>query len=150
MGRQDKRLSEDLSAKGIANFLPLLHRVTLINRERRQQAIPVIPGYVFVCGDDESAYQARIARQTVAILPVHNQARLVRELVNLQRSLSHPVELYAGIARGGRYRVTHGVLMGVVGIVVGPTANGLRFVISVEMLGRGVEAEVDADYLEAA
>ncbi len=146
--RQDKQLSRELSAMGIANYIPLLRRTRIIHRQRIEQQIPVIPGYVFVCGDVDARYEATASNRVCTLIDVHDQPRLRRELSNLQKSLEHPAEIYADIVRGKRYRVTKGSLMGVEGTVIGSTSNGCRFVVEVHMFGRGVEIEVDGSVLE--
>jgi transcription antitermination factor NusG len=149
----EKRVAEQLSARSVEHFLPLYESVRRWKDRRVHLQLPLFPGYVFV----------RIAfRDRLQVLEIPSVARLVGfngtptplpegEIEALKagleggvRAMPHP---YLKVGR--RVRITSGPFEGLEGILV-RKKNGLRFVISLDLIQRSILVDVEADALEAA
>lgn len=146
--RQEKRLSEDLLARGIAHFLPLVPAARYYGRRKAIIAEPLFPGYVFMRGAVESAYEADRTGRLANILPVADQAKLTWELENLAMALSRevPLDAYPSLKEGVKVEVKAGPLKGLQGWVEARKAWN-RLILEVKMLGRAVSLDVESSLL---
>lgn len=150
--RHEKRVSQYLSQRGIAHYLPLYH----VRRKWRDGStvtldLPLFPGYIFV----------RIERrERVRVLEVPGVLRIVggpgrqpaslpeaeidalRNGLHLRRAEPHPL-----LTIGQRARICSGALAGMEGVVV-RKKNSLRVVLTVELIMQSVAVEVDGSELE--
>ena len=147
--RFEKAFAWDLLRRGIGYFLPMIERVRISGGRKRRAMAPLFPSYVFVCGADDSRYEAMTTNRLCQTLDVHDQETLVRELVAIERALAGKAELdpYPFAAVGRRCRITAGPFVGLEGVVVQRNCTA-RLVLEVGMLGQGAALEVDADLLE--
>ncbi len=147
--RQEKALASDLERLGVGCFLPLA-------RVRRRSAgrtvetqIPLFPGYLFMCGNEEERIAVLRTRRVVRVLDVGDQERLKDSLRQIHRMVTsdQPVDLYPGIRPGRRFRIVSGPLRGIEGTVF--RRHGVsRIYVAIDMLGQSAEAEIDAASLE--
>ena len=149
--RFEKAFAADLCARRIAYFLPMLERVRISGGRRRCGLMPLFPSYVFFAGDGEARYAAVATGRLCQAIRVADQARLVRELTDVQRALDGraPLEAYPHAAVGRRCRVTAGPFRGMEGTVI-RCGGSTRIVLQVGILGRGASMEIDAGLLEPA
>ena len=112
--------------------------------------VPVFPGYVFLRGELDDAYDEALSPRICQIITIRDQQRFSLELAQVKRALESPVaiELYPFAARGRRCRVARGPLQGVEGVVL-ERKNAHRLVLQVDIIGQGVALEIDAGMLEA-
>jgi transcription antitermination factor NusG len=158
--RQEKILSDDLLAMGIAHYLPLMRQVRFHGGRKAVVEMPLFPGYVFLRGTLDEAYRADRTRRVARIIPVANQQRLDWELRNLDMALSHRVALdpYPFLSKGVRVEVRSGPLRGLQGVIgdrrsssgssnsTGTRAD--RLILQVQMLGTATSLEIDGAILD--
>ena len=83
------------------------------------------------------------------LIPVNNQARLVKELMPIETVLrsGQTVMPHEYLRIGQRCRVIAGPLMGTEGLVV-QTPKKTRLVLQVDMLGQAASVEIEMDMVE--
>lgn len=147
----EKRVTAQLQERSVEHFLPLYESVRRWKDRRMRLELPLFPGYVFV----------RLPlRDRLTVLQVPGVARLVGfsgiptalpddEMEALRRGLSGAVaaEPHPFLRVGRRVRVKSGPLASLEGIVV-RRKNGMRFVISLDLIMRSVAVEIDTLELE--
>lgn len=110
---------------------------------------PLFPAYAFLAAPTHDAiYAAKATNLLWSLRPVTDQARLVSELVSLQRALDRNPHLGAQrrIPRGTRCEVQPPHAMrGTVGVVDEQSGT---FCLIVSMFGSSVPVEIDPAYLE--
>lgn len=147
----EKRVAAQLEVLGVEHFLPTYSSVRRWKDRRVTLQMPLFPGYVFV----RMALQNRLR-----VVQIPGVARLVGfdgaptalpegEIESLRTSLASGVraEPHPYLRAGRPVRVKSGPLGGLEGIVV-RKKNGLRFVISLDLIMRSVAVEIDALELE--
>jgi len=151
--RHEKFVRDQLAEKEVEVFLPLV-TVPSQRKDRRQSIeLPVFPGYLFARIELSDGYAIKTTRGVVQILgsvpgvytPVPDeQIVYVRTMVESQLAVDpHP---YLKI--GNVVRVRKGPLQGIEGILI-EKRNHWRIVVSVDLLGKSIAAEVSADEIEA-
>jgi transcription antitermination factor NusG len=148
---QEKRVGQHLSIRDMEYFLPLNRSVRRWNNGCTPTIEqPLFPGYLFV-------KIQRTERVRVLELPgVHSIVGTGKEPIPLPSAeiealrRAIPVmdmEPCAYLNLGKRARIKDGPLQGMTGIVV-RKGNGMRFVLSVDLIMKSVSVEVDARNLE--
>jgi hypothetical protein len=137
--RQEKATARDLRAGQVPFYLPQIVREGRTPAGRKTRAtLPLFGGYLFLLGDSAARFAALKGNRLVNILEVADQEGLVRDLRQVHRMLSSglPIDPEPSVPVGGRFRITSGPLVGLVGTVV---RRGKRdhFVAVVEFLGLG-------------
>ncbi len=147
--RQEKILADDLRALGIAHFLPLVKQVRFYGNRKAKVEMPLFPGYVFLRGTMEQAYEADRTKRVARIIPVADQKKIEWELQNLHLALAGdaPLEPYPYLKKGVRVEVRAGPFRGLQGIIE-DRVNVQRLILQVDMLGRAVSLEIDGALLE--
>ncbi len=149
--RQEKALVTDLAKLGIQSYLPLYDRVSRSRRSGRtsRSSVPVFSSYVFVLATPDDRHRVLRTQRVAQLLVVSDQARLVHELVQVQRVLANPIafRVHRGLKVGSWARVTSGPLAGTEGVVE-KRLSGVRLALNVEMLGQCISVEVLEDMLE--
>lgn len=155
----------DLQRQNVGCFIPTgrlqRHR---IDRGRsystRGERRPIFGGHtLFINTADIAApseaisiFKKRIPTATAGLQPVVDQKRLDWELRNLARSMQADPDycFTAPIGKGQTVRVIAGPMMGVTGVVVDSCRGKCDVQLSVTLLGRAVQLEVPADFVEQA
>ena len=147
--RQEKALSADLDALGIAYYLPLVMQVRYYGKRKAKVEMPLFGGYLFMRGTLDEAYAADRTRRVAGIINVADQQQLQWELVNLRKALEsgRNLEPYPYLKKGMRAEVTSGPLRGLQGIIE-DRAGVNRLILQVDLLGRAVSLEIDGALLE--
>jgi transcription antitermination factor NusG len=144
--RHEKRVARQIEERRISCFLPLYRSVRRWKDRRKELELALFPGYVFV----------RVALQDrLQVLNLPGVVRLVTfngkpaelpesELESLRRGLAGrvPMAPHPYLKVGHRVRLKSGPMAGLEGILR-RRKEGLRLVVSVEMLMRAVAVEVD-------
>jgi transcription antitermination factor NusG len=148
LSRHEKVLARLLRARGLSFFLPLGTTVTYHGRRKVRVEGPLFPGYLFLWGTLDEAYEADRTGHLAAIILVDDQDRLEWELQNLYRALARGAKLKAhpAIPEGTKVVVRAGPMKGIEG-VVRKTHGGDRLILQVGMLGTAVSLDVDASLL---
>ncbi len=146
--RQEKALCADLLAMGVAHFLPLVETVRYYGRRKVRVELPLFPGYVFLRGTVEQAYDVDRTRKLANIIKVADQGALDAELRNIQLALRNGGELdpHPYLQQGAEVEVTAGPFRGLRGVVARRNQN--RLVLNVAVLGLASVMEIDALLLE--
>lgn len=150
----EKTVREQLTTKGLENYLPVVKEVHHWKDRKRVVEMPLFRGYVFVNMEDSGASRlavlhtpgaVRILGCTGAIEPVPSaEIDAVRLLLRAEvRVLGHPF-----LREGDWVRVKRGVLKGLEGILI-RIKHQLRLVVSVNLLSQSVAMEIEADEVES-
>jgi hypothetical protein len=147
--RQEKVLAADITAMGIAHFLPLVRRARTYGRRDAIIDVPLFPGYVFLRGSLDEAYRCDRTKRVAAIIPVPDQRTLDWELRNIRLALGGGASLHPHpcLANGVRVVVRCGAFRGLQG-VVDHHGKGDRLVLQVKMLGGGASLELGGAFVE--
>ena len=149
--RHEKLIADQISRQGIDCFLPLYRSVRRWKDRRKELALVLFPGYVFV----------RIAlQQRFRVLQLPGAVRLVtfngqpatlsdEDIENLRSHLSRSgsIEPHPYLSVGHHVRVRSGPLKGLEGIIL-RTKDRCRIVVSIHLIMRSVAVEVDDGDLE--
>ena len=149
--RQEKALAWDVLGSGGRYFLPM-YEVTRRSRGRSWKSLlPLFPGYVFLCGNDEDRTRALKTNRIANIIQVVDQARLVTELSAIHRLVASKLAIdpYPRLHKGAGCRIRRGPLAGLEGHVERRRGR-TRFVVNVTILGQGAMVEIDGDLIELA
>jgi transcription antitermination factor NusG len=146
----ERQVAQHLSAKGFPAFLPEMGVWSTREGQTRVIRVPMFPGYLFVhAAMDKHCYVEMLkVRGIVRILedgwtrltPIPDaQVHAIQQLVDADV----PVFPHAHLRHGDHVRVIDGPLTGLEGIFVQDKLRKGRLVVSVDLLGRSVSAEVD-------
>src|SRR5467141_5302514 len=147
----EKRVAIQLTQRSIEHFLPLYESVRRWKDRRMKLQLPLFPGYVFV----------RLAlRDRLRVLETPSVVRLVgfngrpvalpdKEIEALQACAAAQIntEPHAYLTAGRRVRIKCGPLAELEGVLV-RRKNGLRVVVSLDLIARSAAVEVDAADIE--
>lgn len=142
----EKRVAVELGAREVEHFLPLYSSVRRWKDRRVTLDLPLFPGYVFV----------RLAlHERLRVVQIPSVVRLVgfngmptalpdEEMEILRSGLSERLraEPHPFLNVGRRVRITSGPFAGLEGILKRKKSN-LRVVVSLELIQRSVEVDVD-------
>jgi len=147
--RFEKAFARDMLSRGIGYFLPLVERVRVLGGRKRRILLPLLPSYVFFCGDEQSREIAMKTNRLCQTIEVADQDKLLSECSAIERALGDGAELdpFAGLAAGRRCRVTAGPFQGIEGVVIRRDGQ-TRIVLEISTLGLGASLEIEADLLE--
>ena len=147
--RNEKALAHQLVLHEVAYFLPMHWKVAKSRGRTIRSLLPLFPGYLFFCGDDDARLEVLKTNRTANILPVQDQRQLIEELVPIETllQLGQTVLPHDYLKVGQKCRVTAGPLMGAEGIVV-QTPKETRLVLQIDMLGQAASVEIAADMIE--
>ncbi len=149
--RHEKAVYASLVSQSVEAFLPLHAMLSQWKDRRKWVERPLFPGYLFARLPRERLWLARATRGVVHLVsdgegpvPVpEEQVLAVRELV--ERPVA--VDPWPYMQEGDRVLVKSGPLIGLQGFFVRCKSEA-KLVISVDLLGRSVAAEVGADCVE--
>jgi transcription antitermination factor NusG len=149
--RHEKSVREHLGLRRVECFLPLfrsIHRWK--NGCKAQVELPLFPGYLFVnIPRSERVRVLDVPGVLSFVGPRGEPARLSDVEIETLRSGLHlqKFEPYRGLAIGHKVRINAGPLQGLEGVLV-RNANGLRVVITLDLIQQSVAVELDADAVE--
>lgn len=150
--RHERKVAAELNRRGFEIYLPEYPSWSR-RRDRRQRITRVLfPGYLFVHTPLCPARRLDIiqAPSVVAIVGVAKRPVPIpdEEVESIRRLLgaASDAEPRSGLARGQLVQVLDGPLRGVIGRVE-QAERGRRIVVSVELLGRSVAANLETEAL---
>lgn len=149
--RHEKSVADQINRRGISCFLPLYRSIRRWKDRRKELAMVLFPGYVFV----------RVSpRERLQVLHLPGAVRLVAfngrpvalpeqeiELLRSRLSGTSLMEPHPYLRVGRRIRVRSGPLQGLEGIIV-RTKDRCRLVFSIDLIMRSVAVEVDDGEVE--
>ena len=147
--RQEKILADELAARRVEHYLPLIKRPRFYGKRKAVVEEPLFPGYVFLFGDLDHAYVADRTKRVANIITVADQRQLEWELNNIRLALSQaaPLDPYPHLTRGVRVEVRSGPFQGLQGIIEDKGKDS-RLILQVDVLGRAVSLEIDGALLD--
>jgi len=145
--RHEKRVREQLEARGIEPFLPLADRWRQWKDRRKRVAFPLFPGYCFARFPLSLRVAVLATQGVVQILgnsdgPVpipESEIEAVRRLVES----TLPYDPHPYLKEGMQVEVIRGPLAGVRGLLLRKGARA-RLVIGVSLILQGASVELDA------
>jgi transcription antitermination factor NusG len=151
MSRHEKRIASHCKRIGIEQFLPLYScQRSWKNRTTVDLQIPLFPNYLFVRLAPQD--HGPLMRLPGLLSTVGNAAgpvaipdadmELLRHIIACKTIEPHPF-----MAKGDRVRVTTGPLAGVIGVVQ-KRGNGLRFIVTLDVIGKSVSLHIEGGALE--
>jgi transcription elongation factor/antiterminator RfaH len=149
--RHEKRVREHLGHRCVECFLPLfrtIHRWK--NGCKAQVELPLFPGYLFVnIPRTERVRVLDVPGVLSFVGPKGEPAQLSDFEIETLRCGLHlqRFEPYRGLAIGQKVRISAGALQGLEGVLL-RNANGLRVVLTVNLIQQSVAVELDADSVE--
>jgi transcription termination/antitermination protein NusG len=151
MSRHEKRIAAQCDRIGIEHFLPLyvLHK-TWKNRVRVDVQLPLFPNYIFarlLPGTHVELLQVpgvlSMVRNAAGSVPIPaGDMNALRHFVRCKAFLPH-----AHVHSGDAVRIHRGPLKGLTGVVLRRN-NGLRFVVTLNFIGKSVAVDLDATEFE--
>ena len=147
--RNEKALAQDLMAKNISYFLPMIWKVNRHSHRTIKSLLPLFTGYLFFCGREAERIELLKTNRVANLLEVKDQETLVRELVRFEQALraGAPLTPHKYLRKGQWCRVIAGPLLGLEGIIV-QTKSDTRLVLQINMLGQAASVEIDVDMIE--
>ena len=147
--RREKALAHYLALSGIGYYLPMFSKQQSSDKRIRYSLIPVFNGYLFFRADDFERHKAMRSNHIANIIDVGDELKLMKELSQIQKTLSGNTKVYPYdfIRKGQRVHVKKGPLKGVEGIIVRKD-NNYRLVISVESIMQSISVSIDAELVE--
>ncbi len=147
--RCEKKIAEYCLGHGVQHDLPLREETKIYQRRRVTVQKPVFPSYCFLRYAAGQRAEVLKSNLIVRLIPVLDQAQLVRDLEQIHQALhvDPTLDACAAFKAGRRVVVRSGPfrgLEGVVQVVRGKT----RVVLNVEMIGRGLAVEAEMSILE--
>ncbi len=150
--RHEKKVAAQLEERTVECFLPLYETVRRWKNMRARVQLPLFPGYVFVrmpLGDRLKVLQLPGVVRLVGFnglpqsLPDDDIEKLRTGLDQRLCAEPHPY-----LTAGRRVRINRGPLAGLTGIIV-RRKNILRVVISIDLIGRSIAADIDIADVDA-
>jgi transcription antitermination factor NusG len=149
----EKRVSAELTAKGIEAFLPVYPEIHRWKDRKKLIEIPFFPGYLFVRMAATDACRLQVLQTTgaVRILGTYGTMEPIpeTEIQSLQRVISVNVRVapHPFLREGAHVRVKRGPLQGLEGQLI-RWKSEVRLVLSVQLLCQAVAVEVDSGDVE--
>lgn len=148
--QHEKLAVRHLDLRGIESFLPVYETVRVWrNRQRMKLVLPLFPTYLFVRINSEE--RARVLQSPGVLQIVGNggSACIPDTEVEFFRSgfCRKRIEPYSDLVIGEKVRIRSGAMQGLQGTLI-RKSNGMRFVLSVELINQNAAIQVDADVLE--
>ena len=149
--RTEKKVMAYLAKYRLIHYLPLLVKVTKVQRRKVRRELPLFPGYVFTCLTPEQRVLMLRTNLLVHTIPVPNPRELVHQLRQINRVLKVPsleMKKLAHTFKAGDYvRVNAGAFRGTEGYVK-YDGDQARVCLNVEILGTAVEVVISPADIE--
>lgn len=145
--QHEKIAAHILTEKGFEVFLPLYSTVHRWKDRAKKLSLPLFPGYVFFQGGLERRHDIVSTMGVHSLVCVGTQVAVIsdQEIHAVRRAADActATEPHPFLRNGDRVRVTSGPLHGVEGILI-RKKDGLRLILSINLLQRSIAVEVDA------
>ena len=149
--RHEKSVADQLNRRGISCFLPVYRSTRRWKDRRKELAMVLFPGYVFVRVVPQDRVQVLQLRGVVRLVTFNGRpVALPEQEIELLRSRlsgARAMEPHPYLRVGKRIRVRRGPLQGLEGIIV-RVKDRCRLVFSIDLIMRSVAVEVDEDEVE--
>ena len=152
--RFEQKVFDGLRGKSIDAFLPRIQVMSRRKDRRKKILVPLLPGYVFVRTDLHPEEHLQILK-TVGIVrmigfkgrPVPANEEEISSLMVLDGT-DRTVQNRAYMKKGDRVMIVEGPLKGLVGFYLHHDGRKNKVVVSIELLHRSLEVEIEDWALE--
>ena len=147
--RTEKKVDDFLSCLRVFHYLPLVRKVSKVQRRRVVRHLPVFPGYVFARLFPEERFRVLETKQVVRTIEVDNPRRMIHQLRQVEHAsrLSTDMRVVETFEPGERVKVVSGPLRGLEGQVQ-RMGGAATLILTVDILGRALEAAVSPTDLQ--
>jgi transcription antitermination factor NusG len=148
--RQEKQLMRRLRKLNLDHYAPQITKRQRSPAGRvRITYQPLFVSYVFLCGDEESRYQATCTGCVMQIAPIEDAEALVKDLRQIQRliHMDVPLSIESRLEPGQLVRVKNGSFAGYEGTIV-QRMQETRLIVCVRFMEQGVSVKLDDCQLE--
>lgn len=151
--RNEKWAQQHLAIEGIIVYLPLIKKVEMHHRSRRETSLPMFPGYLFACPnlEEESRIRRNKAVWNLKPLSLPEEESLIQDLKVIRlcelQSAEHTLVINPGLHEGDTVQVKSGAFRGQNAIVV-RRLDALSVIINLLFFNRNIEMRWDAGDLE--
>jgi len=149
--RHEKTVSRFLHANGQDTFLPLYVRRHVYTHRCKENELPLFPGYVFCRFNPFKRLPILSAPGVLSIVGIGKRPVPVddAEILALQAAINKHMtpEPCDFLQTGQRVRIMRGAMSGIEGIVL-ESKNSLRLVLSITLLQRSVQFELDRSWVD--
>lgn len=149
--RHEKFVADQMTRRGITCFLPLYRSLRRWKDRRKELALVLFPGYVFVQIALHNRLQVLQLPGAVRLVTFNGQPAALpeEEIENLRSRLSgvRGIEPHPYLRVGRRVRVKSGPLQGLEGVIQ-RNKDRCRIVFSIHLIARSVAVEVDESDVE--
>ena len=139
-------MAEQIEQRHISCFLPLYRSVRRWKDRRKELELALFPGYVFVRIEPQTRLRVLNLPGVVRMVTFNGQPAALpeAEIESLRRGLAGRARMapHPYLQMGRRVRLRSGPMAGLEG-TLSRRKEGLRLVVSIEMLMRAVAVEVD-------
>ena len=152
--RNEKSAAALCEMNGIVVYLPLITKLEIHNRGKRELHLPMFPGYVFACPgiEEETVIRRNKCVWNLKVLSETDEDGLLRDLEIVRQSelLSQKQQLVVnpGLQIGETYLIRKGPFKGQEVILV-RRKDAVNVVVNLYFLGRSIEFQCGADDLSA-
>ena len=152
--RFEQKVYNGIYGKSIEVFLPKIQVMSRRRDRRKKILVPLIPGYVFVHTSLDPEEYLNIIK-TVGVVkligfkgkPVPANEDEIQSLMILNGT-DRTVQNRDYMKAGDRIRVMEGPLKGLTGFYIGHKGRGNKVVVSIELLNRSLEVDIEDWTLE--
>ena len=147
--RTEKKVNDYLSCMRVFHYLPLVRKETKAQRRRIVRHLPVFPGYVFTRLFPDERIRVLGTKNIVRTIDVADPRRMIHQLRQVEHACRLPsdLRLVETFAAGEYVKVVSGPLRGLEG-QVRRVGNAMSIVLTVDILGRALEASVSPGDIE--
>jgi transcription antitermination factor NusG len=152
--RFEQKVFDGLQGKSIESFLPKMLVMSRRKDRRKKILIPLLPGYVFVQSDLNNKEYLEILKTVGVVRMVGIQGRPApandEEIASLMilDGTDRTVQNRTYMSKGDRVVIMEGPLKGLVGYYLRHKGQSDKVVVSVDLLHRSLEVEIEDWALE--
>lgn len=150
--RKEKFSARNCIVKGIVAYIPLITKVEVHNRGRRELQLPMFPGYFFAClsPDEQTLIRRDGGVWHLRVLSDCDEDALLKDLLKVRESellsCRHQLVVNPGLRVGDTVRIKSGPFKNQEVIVV-RRKNVTQVIVNLEFLGQNIELLLNADEL---
>lgn len=147
--RFEAKVHEGLSAKTFEAFYPRIYKMSRRRDRHRKILVPLLPGYVFVRSLLLPEYYQGIVRTMGVVRMLGFEGRFIpasdEEIASLKTldGTDRTIRSRAYVKKGERVMIMEGPLKGLVGFFLRHKGQSGKVVVSVDLLRRSLEVEIE-------
>lgn len=147
--RNEKWVCQQLCDKGVLCYLPLITKVEIHNRSKRETLLPMFPGYLFACPSLEEETTIRRNRCVCALQKVsEGEERSLLQDLRIVRtceleSANHKLVVNPGLHPGDAVSIKSGPFKGMEAIVV-RRINEINVIVNLYFMGQNLDLRCEA------